>query len=715
MKKILMALILIIPFFAFGADTLVWNSSGDNDMNDPANYYDSTAHGAASSIDADDVIFWTNKSVVPCTSSATLSIHAARMTSGYTGSWNLLNYGLQCSGPFINDGDNAQKYGGNLKFTGTAWDTIHLGTTIDTIMATTCTLSIDGKYFVDADKAYPRFYNIVVVPDASDSIKLIGATPGIVYTNQIIVGSGYIDLNNQDFQSYITTQTTPLVYTGNQPYITVTGASEHSMRFNFYNTSKLTATFPKIVLTGVKAKFATNAIGSDSLEVQQTDSVICGISEITNNSSGKPFVYRTMGKYLKQTADWRVGTNAGANVTTRLYLSQSSVVCRGINFAYTSSSGVSIYWDSATVINDATISAIGPLGTSNAGISTFTMTNTGGGIINCNGLALGSVVFNTGVNRSLSSSFNCLSFTQSAGAGFNQNGKLITVNGDLSITGGSASTMNAKSILYGNVTFGASANVTTTSCTLSVASADKSIAINRTQTINKIDTATSLSIVNLTGSGNLTITNGITAGDVTINRTGALILGPSAISDLTHTGGKITINSGDTIRCVDFTSNATGAGDSIINNGTIIINGHYSQANAVKWGGTGQVLFSAGSHNVTANSGLLPKIGSLTPCTIAFQDSARVTQYVPADSTTTIFKSGAGWSVTTWDTASANGIAGKVNRYSGSVVGSNPARLYTNGKKMLSYTYWRDVCTPVDTIDAAWSRGNRSGGGNKCP
>jgi len=117
-------------------------------------------------------------------------------------------------------------------------------------------------------------------------------------------------------------------------------------------------------------------------------------------------------------------------------------------------------------------------------------------------------------------------------------------------------------------------------------------------------------------------------------------------------------------------------------------------------------------HNFTAgNNAIGPVIGKR----IAFQDSGRIQRLYLGDSSVLTFAPSYGVRIDTTDTATLNGVAGKLNYYRGSVSGGPPARLHLPADVALSYTYWKDICLPVITVDAAWSRGNRSGGGNLCP
>jgi hypothetical protein len=89
-------------------------------------------------------------------------------------------------------------------------------------------------------------------------------------------------------------------------------------------------------------------------------------------------------------------------------------------------------------------------------------------------------------------------------------------------------------------------------------------------------------------------------------------------------------------------------------------------------------------------------------------DSTFIDSLALCDSTALVLKSGKGFKARVFDTASINGVAGKLNRYTASTSGS-AARLFLPAEYTLSYASFTDITvSPAQVADAT----SVNGGGN---
>jgi hypothetical protein len=206
------------------------------------------------------------------------------------------------------------------------------------------------------------------------------------------------------------------------------------------------------------------------------------------------------------------------------------------------------------------------------------------------------------------------------------------------------------------------------------------------------------SLVNSTGNALFT-SAGKSFCDLTVNNAGT---GSFRNADSLYLTGDLTLTDGRDslmfpVKCVDYTNNTT---DSVFQGANNYISGAFSRAAGTKVKRTaGSTIFNgAGSQPITLNNNAIgPIVNSKASGTLAFADSGRIQKYTAGvDSLALTFTGAKGLRIDTTDTASLNGIVGKLNRYGAA---SGTARLYLPAVYTHSYSSWTGISVlPIDQV-----------------
>jgi hypothetical protein len=193
--KNLLFILALLPGLAFAAssDSLYWtNAAADNDMNNPANYTEGDAGGAAAEIAATDTLFFATGSAA-ATASGDISVANVVTTAGYSGAWSIKGYTLTTStnGPAF-DHTGTLHLGNGITCNG-ASGTFHVGAGVGTVTATSCVLTMNGTtgMVLDADKAITIKQQVngnssVVTASGSAALNVTNSgTPLVIGTNAI--------------------------------------------------------------------------------------------------------------------------------------------------------------------------------------------------------------------------------------------------------------------------------------------------------------------------------------------------------------------------------------------------------------------------------------------------------------------------------------------------------------------------------------------------
>lgn len=123
-----------------------WNSGGSNDMNDTSNYtavWDGTFD-----------LVWDATSVVDCAATAPVACNSITVAAAYTGAWSISGQDLTVAAGASWDGTGTLNLGNGLTANG-ASSTVHVGSGVGSVTASSCVLTLNGTTAMvfDNDKA----------------------------------------------------------------------------------------------------------------------------------------------------------------------------------------------------------------------------------------------------------------------------------------------------------------------------------------------------------------------------------------------------------------------------------------------------------------------------------------------------------------------------------------------------------------------------------
>lgn len=191
MRTKIFSLIFALAISSFAVIRNWSASAGQTDMNAAANY-----DGSGAILETDTVLF-NGTSVVNATATADLSCARMVVDSAYTGAWSMATYKLTCAGGFRDDGKTgAHTYGTRIQCNG-ASDTLHVGSVINSLTATTCTLGFGGTTGMLLENNKVAVYkNIVLVGAAKLAFKFGASATFKSAGNIITMGDGAVLSNN---------------------------------------------------------------------------------------------------------------------------------------------------------------------------------------------------------------------------------------------------------------------------------------------------------------------------------------------------------------------------------------------------------------------------------------------------------------------------------------------------------------------------------------
>jgi hypothetical protein len=151
MKKILL-LLLIFSWSVYPLSLLVWDGSKNSDMNDTANWTGTCSAGTT--LSAGDSCLW-NAGSVASIASANVSVGAiVTVSGGYTGNISFSGYTLTVANNADFDAGTGTLNTGNGCIMNGASGRLHFGSTLGTVTATACVLTMNGTtgMVLDDDK-----------------------------------------------------------------------------------------------------------------------------------------------------------------------------------------------------------------------------------------------------------------------------------------------------------------------------------------------------------------------------------------------------------------------------------------------------------------------------------------------------------------------------------------------------------------------------------
>ena len=116
--------------------TRTWSGASNSDMNNSSNY-----DGSGALLTSDDLVF--NSGAIAAIASTDLSVHSISTTAGYSGNWSISGFNLTVVQGASFDHTGTLNLGLSLTSNGIS-ATVHVGSGVGTITATSCTITLNG-------------------------------------------------------------------------------------------------------------------------------------------------------------------------------------------------------------------------------------------------------------------------------------------------------------------------------------------------------------------------------------------------------------------------------------------------------------------------------------------------------------------------------------------------------------------------------------------
>jgi fibronectin-binding autotransporter adhesin len=487
--KNLLFILALLPGLAFAAssDSLYWtNAAADNDMNNPANYTEGDAGGAAAEIAATDTLFFATGSAA-ATASGNISVANVVTTAGYSGAWSINGYTLTTStnGPAF-DHTGTLHLGNGITCNG-ASGTFHVGAGVGTVTATSCVLTMNGttEMVIDIDKSMNLLQlvlgaNAVVVNSGAETCTFIGSpneplifAAGATFTNNRSVAFGGALGLAKPFMSFagaytfngsqpvsfwsrgsmtlpaftytgtgiinlVVNGTNSLVVTGNQSYgggcalsTYVTDGTTATIDFNDFNLTATTLSVTKLTV----AQNLTYNFGNGTFNIAVfAGGALAGTSNVNLESA-----------VINCSGNWTFGSNhtvvPGTSIVTLNGTGAQTITSAGKSFydltINNSGTAFVVLADSLTA-NDLTLTD-GPFNAASYGISAVDLIHASTDSVRFQNLWLTGDYTRGATATKSDTSGQHIRFSASAShtmAAANKTYALVTTSGPLTITGG---------------------------------------------------------------------------------------------------------------------------------------------------------------------------------------------------------------------------------------------------------------------------------------
>jgi hypothetical protein len=312
MKKALL-LCLLLPALAFGAssDSLYWtNAAADNDMNNPANYTEGDAGGAAAEIAATDTLFFSSGSAA-ATASGNIAVAKVKTTAGYSGAWSISGKTLTVDDAYF-DATGTLNLGNAVTVNG-ASGTFHVGSSSGTVTATSYVLTMNGTtaMVLDDDKGITA--NSLTL-GANAVVTNSGSATTTTFTNSgtcLTFTNGGALTANQNMKFYCTGTAAIFSITGSP---TFNGTGQIAIRAS----ENQTVTLPAITYTGsglwLFEEAGTITFQTSTYSLGGAFNIGTATFVLRNALGGNHIIFNT-NNYPMTTGSFRVGAQTLTSIT----------------------------------------------------------------------------------------------------------------------------------------------------------------------------------------------------------------------------------------------------------------------------------------------------------------------------------------------------------------------------------------------------------------
>jgi hypothetical protein len=344
-------------------------------MNDGANY-----SGAGALLATDDLVF-DGTSVINATATAGLSVQSVSIVAAYTGAWSISGQTLTVALGFSDDGGGGTRNYGNGITANGASSTVHFGSTLGAVTATSCVLTMNGTtaMVLDDDKGITfksLTLGVAAVVTSSGGAQstlsfgtgaplTIGANATFTVNRALyVITTGGNDIHNIGIgatfngTAQIDWQLNGGAIGANVPAITYTGSGTQVFRVSSSGTQGFTFTGHQNYGTAT-VRFRGNQSGAVTLTFNlSTYNLICGTFQFGNDAAVTGTVVLNAGSGTHSVSVFDGATVNGNLGTTNVNLQSSQWSCSG-SWTFGSNHTVNPGTSTVTITNTSTVTSNG--------------------------------------------------------------------------------------------------------------------------------------------------------------------------------------------------------------------------------------------------------------------------------------------------------------------------------------------------------------------